>query len=250
MLQSEHDSEATSVPSARFRTTHWSVVLTAGKRDSPNAEKALAKLCTTYWYPLYAFIRRRGYGVHEAQDLTQDFFARLLQKSFLQSADPHKGKFRSFLLVSLKNFLANDWNRNQTIRRGREFSFISWDDETVENRYAQESARQSDAEKLFEQSWAFTVLEKVMGELKREYVAAKKAGLFATLQVYLSGEKNRVPYAEVMVTLNMSESAVKMSVLRLRRRFAELLQAEIAQTVTSPKEIDEEIRHLFAAFNP
>ncbi|HEY0457412.1 MAG TPA: sigma-70 family RNA polymerase sigma factor [Verrucomicrobiae bacterium] len=247
MLQSEHDSEATPVPSARFRTTHWSVVLAAGQRDSANAEEALAKLCAAYWYPLYVFIRRRGYGVHEAEDLTQDFFARLLQKDFLQSVDPQKGKFRSFLLASLKNFLANDWNRKQTIRRGKQFSFIVWDD-AIENRYAQESS-QLDAERLFEQSWAFAVLEKVMRELKREYVAAGKAELFATLQVYLSGGKNRVPYAEVMATLNMSESAVKMSVLRSRRRFAELLRAEIAQTVASPTEVDEEVRHLFAAFN-
>ncbi len=225
-------------------------MLTAGQRGSENAEEALAKLCAAYWYPLYVFIRRRGYGVHEAQDLTQDFFARLLQKNFLQAVDRQKGKFRTFLLASLKNFLANDWNRQQTIRRGKQFSFVSWDDETIENRYAQESSHQLDAERLFERSWAFMVLEKVMQELKREYVAAGKTELFTTVQVYLSGEKNRVPYAEVMATLNMSESAVKMSVLRLRRRFAALLRAEIAQTVTSPTEVDEEVRHLFAAFNP
>ena len=209
----------------------------------------MAKLCAAYWYPLYVFIRRRGYGVHEAQDLTQDFFARLLQKNSLESVDPQKGKFRSFLLASLKNFLANDWNRQQTIRRGKQFSFISWDDESIESRYAQESLHPLDAERLFERSWAFTVLEKVMRELKREYIAAGKAELFAKVEVYLSGERDQVPYAEVMATLNMSESAVKMSVLRLRRRFAALLRAEIAQTVASPTEVDEEVRHLFAAFN-
>src|SRR6266446_3678242 len=167
MLHSEHDSEAAPVLSAAFRTTHWSVILEAGQRESAGATEALAKLCATYWYPLYAFVRRHGYDFHEAQDLTQGFFAQFLEKSFLQSVKQEKGKFRSFLLASLKNFLANDWNRSQTIKRGREFHFVSWDKETCESRYAQE--QDLDPDKTFEQSWALAVIEKVLEELKTEY---------------------------------------------------------------------------------
>ena len=249
MASGSSTSEFAASGAREFRTTHWSVVLAAGDSASPHAAVALEELCRTYSYPLYAFIRRQGHAPHDAEDLTQEFFARLLKRRFLQSVDPRKGKFRSFLLAWLKNFLANEWDRARTLKRGGQYSFISWDQEVVENRYRAEPSHEVTPDRIFERAWALTVLEKALEELRNEYAAANKTELFDTLQECLSGEKGEASYADVMPKLRMSEGAVKMSVLRMRRRYGELLRSEIAQTVTSTKELEEEMRQLFAVLS-
>ena len=232
-----------------FTTTHWTVVLAAGRDSSPEAAAALEELCRTYWYPLYAFLRRDGQGPDDAQDLTQEFFRRFLEKNYLKDVDRQKGKFRSFLLASVKHFLANEWDRKQAVRRGSEYFFVSWDAENLEQRYGQEPSHDLTAEKIYERRWALTVLERALGRLKEECVAAGKAELFDTLEVYLSGGKTQESYVEVGARLNLSEGAVKVAVHRLRRRYGELLRAEIAHTVASPAEVEEEMRHLFRALS-
>src|SRR6266699_4975599 len=177
--------ETTAAGGGQFATTHWSVVLLAGQSPSPLAQEALEKLCRTYWYPLYVFIRRRGYAAPEAQDLTQSFFARLLEKKYLSAVDRTKGKFRSFLLAALEHFLANEWRNARAQKRGGQFSFISLDDTAAEQQYLQVSASNASPEKLFEQQWATTLLEQVLVRLREEFVGASKEALFEELKVYL-----------------------------------------------------------------
>ena len=245
----EENLETTVSGLADFKTTHWSAILAARQTDSPQAEEALAELCRTYWYPLYAYVRRRGHDVHEAQDLTQSFFAQILKSDFLRSVHPRKGRFRAFLLASIKNFLANERNRARTLKRGGQYSFLSWDAESIENRYRQEPAHELTPERIFERTWALTVLDEALDRLRNEYAAANKAELFKTLQVYLSGQDRESTYLEATAALGMSEGAVKMAVLRLRRRYGEMLRAVIAQTVANAKELDEEMRQLFAVLS-
>jgi len=228
-----------------FRTTHWSVVLAAQDPNSLDRSAALTALCESYWYPLYAFVRRLGRNAHDAEDLTQEFLARLLEKSALISVHPEHGRFRSFLLASLKNFLANDWDRNHTAKRGGEFTVISWDDRSGEDRYLQEPSHDSTPEKLFEQSWALTVIATVMEQLKKDYAEAGKGPLFEAIQLYLADDGGPDTYAGMGQQLGMAESAIKMAVLRLRESFRRRLRLEIAQTVVDPGDVDEELRHLF-----
>ncbi|SPE62412.1 RNA polymerase, sigma-24 subunit, ECF subfamily [Verrucomicrobia bacterium] len=230
-----------------FATTHWSVVLAAGKDDLGRAAAALEELCSKYWYPLYAFIRRRGSDQHEAEDLTQAFFALLLGKEMLKRVDRHNGRFRSFLLASLTNFLNNEWDRRQTLKRGGGYRIISLDEMAAEERYRREPADPLTAEKLFDRRWAATLLELVLDRLKKEYIAEDKADLFAALEIGLTAGVSEGDYAEWTAFLGMSRGAVKVALHRLRRRFGQLLRQEIAHTVASPAEVDEEIRHLFAA---
>jgi len=232
-----------------FATTHWSVVLTAGQGTSANAETALETLCRTYWWPLYAFVRRRGYEAHDAQDLTQAFFARLLEKDSLRAVDRSKGKFRSFLLAALEHFLAKDWRRAHAQKRGGQFAFVSLDDGSAETQYLQVPSADLSPEKLFDQQWALTLLDQVIARLQGEYVAAGKAALFEQVKIFLTGEKRTVVYAELAAKLGTTEAALKMTVSRLRHRYSELLRAEIAQTVTGPEEVEEELRALFAALS-
>ncbi len=234
-------------PARHFNTTHWSVVLAAGQLTAPGATEALENLCAAYWYPLYAWLRRHGKSLHDAQDLTQAFLVHLLDKDRLQKPAPDHGRFRSFLLASLKNFLANEWDKTQALKRGAKFTFISADEEIGESRFRLEPSHDDTPDKAFERTWALTLLESVLGQLKKEYAGAGKSGLFDALQGYLSGDKGTLPYVEMAARLDLTEAALKMSVLRLRRRFGELLRAKIAHTVTGPEEIDEEIRSLFAA---
>lgn len=249
MPVTKQQSETALEQARHFRTTHWSVVLAAGQLTAPGATEALEKLCTAYWYPLYAWLRCHGYNLHDAQDLTQAFLVHLLDKDRLQKPTPDKGKFRSFLLASLKNFLTNEWDKTQALKRGAKFTFVSVDEEMGESRFRVEPSHNATPDKAFEQSWAMTLLESVLGQLKKEYARVDKSELFDALQGYLSGDKGAVPYAEMAARLNLTEAALKMSVLRLRRRFGELLRAKIAHTVTRPEEIDEEIRALFAAIS-
>jgi len=230
-----------------FTTTNWSVVLEAGKTDYGRAARALEELCVRYWYPVYAFIRRRGSDPHEAKDLTQAFFTHLLKNETLKKVDRQKGKFRSFLLTAATNFLTNEWDKRQSLKRGGQHQVISLDDTAAEELYRQEPAAALTPENLYDRRWAFTLLNEVLARLKEEYVAANKEELFAKLQPGLVDEVSPGLYAAWAAALNMSEGAVRVAVHRLRRRFGELLRGEIADTVPSPAEVDEEIRHLFAA---
>lgn len=230
---------------AHFATTHWTVVLTAQRQDSSRAFDALSQLCQTYWYPLYAYVRRRGYDAHEAQDLTQEFFARLLEKDSLGSVAREKGKFRSFLLASMNHFLAKEWNRAHRQKRGGGCVIVSLNDDSAENRYRQEPATDLAADKLFERRWAMTLLEGAMTRLRQEFHSAGKASLFDELKVFLSGGRTDEGYAGVAARVKLTEGAVKVAVHRLRKRYGEILREEIVQTVSSPEEVEEEIRYLF-----
>ncbi len=247
-MASKTPSERAALPGPEyFVTTHWSVVLTAQRNDSTRAQAALSHLCQTYWYPLYAFVRRQGHGAHDAQDLTQEFFARLLEKNYLAVVARERGKFRSFLLASLKHFLANEWNRAQAAKRGGGQIIASLNETDAEGRYQLEPADTVTAEKIFERRWATTLLDQVVRRLRDEYVRAEKAELYDQLKHCLTVESRSAPYAELAARLNMSEGAIKVAVHRLRARYREVLRDEIAQTVSSPEEVEEELRHLFAA---
>jgi RNA polymerase sigma factor (sigma-70 family) len=233
-----------------FVTTHWSLVLSARGKNSLQSDAALETLCRTYWYPLYAFLRRQGHASHDAQDLTQGFFARLLQKDYLDAAAREKGKFRTFLLVALKRFLANQWDRDHAQKRGGFAPVVSIDQEMAESRFADEPADGAQPDVLFDRQWATTLLERTMARLREEYAASGRAKLFEYLQSCLVREESALPYAGIAARLNLTEAAVKMAVHRLRARCREILRAEIAHTVSCPEEIEEEIHHLFSAFGP
>ena len=233
---------------AHFCTTHWSIVLAAGS-DSTRARDALEKLCQTYWYPLYAFVRRMGHSPHDSEDLVQAFFAQCLEKNYLDAADQAKGRFRSFLLIALKRFLANEWDKTRTRKRGGGAPQISLDALTAEQRYALEPAEQLTADRLFERRWALTLLDKVISRLREEQVAAGKRDAFELLKDSLTQGGRGTPYVELAARLHTSEGAVKVAIHRLRQRYRELLEAEIANTVASPEEVVEERRYLLAALS-
>jgi RNA polymerase sigma-70 factor (ECF subfamily) len=241
-------AELAGPPAAEFRTTHWSVVLAAREEESPRAEEALAQLCRAYWYPLYAYIRRRGHNPHDAQDLTQEFFARLLERNFLKAVRQERGQFRWFLLSAVKRFLASEWNREHAAKRGGQHTVVSLDEQTAEGRYRLEIADHATPDKLFDQSWAMTLLEQAQAQLQREYRDSNRGELFGQLKLFLSGDRAPVSHAEAGVALGMNEGAVKVAVHRLRHRYRDCLREQIAQTVATPAEVDEEIRQLFAAF--
>ena len=222
-------------------------MVAAGRRSSPNGRKALAKLCATYWYPLYAFVRRQGHAVDDAQDLTQEFFSRLLEKNYVAAADQTRGKFRSFLLASLKHFLANEWRRGAAQKRGGKSAALPLDLDAGESRYSLEPSHELTAEKIFERRWAMALLELTLAKLREEYSGGDKLKLFDRLKAYLGGDRASVPYRQLADELGLSEGAVKVAVHRMRRRCRELLRAEIAQTVAGPEEVDEELRDLFKA---
>lgn len=232
-----------------FCTTHWSVVLAAGQSDSTRALRALEKLCRAYWYPLYAFVRRLGHTPHDSEDLVQAFFAQCLEKNYLGAADQAKGRFRSFLLIALKRFLANEWDKTRARKRGGGATAISLDSLTAEQRYALEPAEQLSADRLFERRWALTLLENVLARLREEQVAGGKESSFELLKDSLTTGERGVPYARLAERLKMSEGAVKVTVHRLRQRYRELLEAEIANTVAAPEEVAEERRYLLSVLS-
>jgi RNA polymerase sigma-70 factor (ECF subfamily) len=247
MAPHEDDFTKHSQRDGWFQTTHWSQVLLAGACDSTNAQAALTKLCQTYWYPLYVFVRRQGQSSEDAQDLVQGFFMRLLEKRFLKDADPEKGRFRSFLLIALKRFMANEWDRANCLKRGGSVEIISLDETDTEQRYQAGPSDEISAEKAYERQWAMTLLELVLQRLQAEFSAAGKQKLFEELKIYLSGQNGKSTYSELGIRLGMSEAAVKVAVHRLRQRYRELLRLEIGNTVASPEAIEGEIRDLFAA---
>ena len=249
-MTSPKQDESSVRPGARqFATTRWTIVLTAGRSNTPQAQAALEKLCQTYWYPLYAFVRRQGHSPQDAQDLTQEFFAKLIAKHYLGDVDRSKGKFRSFLLASLRHFLANEWDRSRAQKRGGGHTFVPLDTQTAESRYRSEPVDTMTAEKTYERRWALTLLDEVLERLREEYAADGKAKLFDQLKVTMTGERSAIPYAQLGTQLGMSEGAVKVAAHRLRQRYREALRAEIAETVASPGEVDGELRHLFAALS-
>src|SRR5215471_5883914 len=230
-----------------FTATHWSVVLTAGQTSSPQAADALEKLCRTYWYPLYACVRRQGHAPHDAQDLTQEFFGRLLARNYLGTVGPEKGKFRSFLLAALNHFMADERDRAMAAKRGGGKALLSLDEEDAETRYQADMASALSPDKIFEKRWATTLLEQAFAKLRAESVAAEKGERFDRLSVFLQDGTDPGDYADVGKELGMAANSVAAAVHRLRRRYRELVRAEIANTVASPEEIQEEMGHLFAA---
>jgi RNA polymerase sigma factor (sigma-70 family) len=229
-----------------FATTHWSVVTAAGKGDSPQAADALAQLCRTYWYPLYTYVRRQGHGAQDAEDLTQEFFARFLAKEYFGRADPALGRFRSFLLACLENFLAEQGRQARRLKRGGGQTVVSWDSRTAEERYSLEPADLTTPEQVYDRRWALTLLEAVLARLAEEQSATGKRETFDQLKGYLWEEAREVSYAETGARLNMTEGAVKVAVHRLRRRLRHLLREEVAQTVAGGEDVDEELRHLIS----
>jgi RNA polymerase sigma factor (sigma-70 family) len=243
-------STNTAVPQgsdAWFVTTHWSVVLSARQKDSPQSDAALEALCRTYWYPLYAYVRRQGHAAHDAQDLTQEFFARLLQKDYLQAAAREKGRFRTFLLVALKRFLANEWDRARAQKRGGGQVLLSLDTSAAETRYQLEPAPDASADLIFDRRWALTLLDRTMARLRAEFASAGKAKDFEQLKGCLTADKATLSYADIAAALGMNEGAARVAVHRLRKRFREIFRDEIGQTVSTPEELEEEMRHLLEA---
>jgi len=208
-----------------FATTHWSVVLTARDPAAPESGAALETLCRTYWYPVYAFVRRQGQPPHDAQDLTQEFFARLLQKDYLRSAAREKGRFRTFLIVALKRFMANEWDRARALKRGGGETTLPLDTSLAESRYQMEPAADANPDRVYDRRWALTLLD----------------------QSFLTVDRAEIGYGAIAARLGISEGAARVAVHRLRKRFREVFREQIAQTVSSPAEIDEEVAHLVAA---
>ena len=230
-----------------FVTTHWSVVLRAGRNDTTQAQAAFSHLCQIYWYPLYAYVRQRGYSPEDAQDMTQGFFAQLIERGILAHADPARGRFRSFLLASFSHFLGHEWEKARALKRGGDQKMVSLDVATAEQWYALELADQSTPDKAFQKRWAMALLRQVLDRLDGEYCEQGKRELFAVLKETISGTRDAQSNAELGRQLNMTEGAVKVAVHRLRKRYRELLRAEIASTVSTPDEAGEELRHLFEA---
>jgi RNA polymerase sigma-70 factor (ECF subfamily) len=230
--------------SGLFTTTHWSVVLAAGRADSPAAAQALEQLCRIYWYPLYVFVRRQGHEAHDAEDLTQEFLARFLAKEYFGRANPALGRFRNYLLACLKHFLSEQWRQSGRLKRGGGQTIVSWDGQTAEEHYQSEPADPMTPEKVYERRWALTLLEQALTRLGEEQSVAGKGEVFAQLKDYLWGEGSGTGYVEVAARLDLTEGALKVAVHRLRHRYRELLREEVAQTVAAVHEIDEELRYL------
>jgi len=225
-----------------FATTHWSVVLQAGGGESAQAAAALDELCRTYWYPLYAYVRRRGYGPEDAQDLIQEFFARFLARNYLAGVDQRRGRFRSYLLGALNHFLADDWDRKHRLKRGAQTCPIPFDTGNGEANYRLEPVDERSPDWIFERGWALALLDLVLRRLQREYEDGGKQRLFDRLSVFLTGEGER--YRQVAEALGMTEGAARVAVHRLRQRYGELFRQAVADTVEDPEEIPDEMRYL------
>lgn len=246
-MSESNPSVASTAGGARdFRTTHWSVVLRVGLGSPEEAATALAKLCENYWYPLYVYVRGRGYDVHEAEDLVQGFFTRVLERQFLGEADSARGRFRSFLLGCLNHYLANEWRRGQRQKRGAGLAFISLQDPEAEVRLATDLATES-PEAAYDRLWAVALLDRVLGCLRAECAGQGRADRFEKLQPFLAGARGDLPLAEAARELGLTLAALKSTVHRMRQRYKELVREEIAHTVERPEEIEDELKHLFAA---
>ena len=243
----DYDSPSISLRREAFASTRWSMVLAAGRRSSPESQSALAALCETYWYPLYGYLRRKGYAAHDAADLTQGFFAMLLERNDVAAVRREKGKFRAYLIAALKHYLANERDRRRALKRGGGCKLLSLDFAAAESRFAAEAVDRHTPEDAYARQWALTLLDRVQAMLREEQVSQGRAEPWERLHVYLTGEKAAPPYAQTAEALNMTEGAVKTAVHRLRKRFGELLRKEIAETVGDEAAVDEELRELFEA---
>ena len=233
----------------RFATTRWSLVLAAGGPGGRRSAQALASLCEIYWPPVYSFVRHQGYSADDARDLTQEFFTRVLEKNYFHDADPNRGKFRSFLAVSVRHFLSNERDRARALKRGGAQPAISLDLESAEGHYQIEPRDELTPERLFDYQWALVLLQRVLARLEDEHETAGKLPVFEGLKGFLTGDSEDVSYKDVARTLGTTEGAVKVAVHRLRRRYRELLVDEIAETVTTPDEIESELQHLRKALS-
>ena len=249
MSQPREPSEELSSSSSRFYTTQWSLVLTAQDKSSPASAEAMELLCRTYWYPLYAYVRRQGHNSHDAQDLTQEFFSRLLEKGYLRAAESEKGRFRTFLLVALQRFLANEWDRARALKRGGGRYHVPLDAAEAESRYQTEPADLLTPERIFERRWAVTVLEQTLVRLRAEYERLQRLPEFERLKEFLTAERGTIPYGEVAAALGVSVGAARAAVHRLRKRFRELFREQIAQTVSNPDDLEDELRYVVAALS-
>jgi RNA polymerase sigma factor (sigma-70 family) len=245
MAADKRDGYTEDRPEPLFVTTHWSVVLAAGHGDTTRADDALAHLCQTYWYPLYAYARRRGCSPPDAQDLTQEFFARLLKGNWLADADRQRGRFRSFLLSAMKHFMANEWNKAQAQKRGSGQPLLSLNDDAAEHRYRLEPVEKATPESLFERGWALTLLEGVLARLEEEYRSEGKHTWMEAMRPALTTDRGAIDYAEMAHKLGVTETAARVAVHRLRQRYRQLIRAEVASTVASPEEAEAEMHHLF-----
>jgi DNA-directed RNA polymerase specialized sigma24 family protein len=235
--------------SGLFATTHWSVVLQAGDERSPRAAVALERLCRTYWYPLYAYVRRRGYAPEDAQDLTQGFFARLLARHSLAGVQPEHGRFRWFLLCAVKRFLINDQERAGAAKRGGSRVHVPFDGREAEERYGLDAGDQNAPDKLFDRAWALSVMEAASQRLQEEYRLEGKDKLFQRFKLFLAGDESEMTYAAAGVELGLSEGAVKVAVHRMRRRYRDLLREQVAQTVSTTASLEDELQSLRAVFH-
>ncbi len=232
-------------PPRRFATTQWSLVLEASRDEAgqTRGRQALGELCRAYWYPLYAFVRSRGYSSEDAQDLTQAFFTRIIERDGFATADRTRGRFRSYLLGAMKHFLANEWHRTRAQKRGSQWHFVEWDSLDPESRYAETGRRSDQPEHLFDREWAVETVTAALRSLRDEMNGAGKGDQFEALKGSLTGE-DRVPRSELAERLHMSESAVKVAIHRLRKRYGELLRDVVAETVSSKEGLDEEMSYL------
>ena len=248
-MTSENSTPVSTAPGDVFATTHWTVVLAAGKRSTPQSDGALEELCRTYWFPLYAYVRRHGHNKEDAEDLTQAFFARFLEKNYLEGLSAEHGRFRAFLLASLKHFLINDWKKSQRQKRGGGAMPLSLDWQTADTKFQVAAVNEPSPDKAFDREWALALLAKVIERLQKECEADGKAKLFGQLKIFLTAGKGALSHAEAAAELGMDETAVRVAVHRLRKRYRQLLRDEIAQTLADDADVDEEMRALFGAFS-
>lgn len=248
-MTSEQSSQQTSAPGDIFATTHWTVVLAAGRQRSPQADRALEELYRVYWFPLYAYTRRRGHTREDAEDLTQAFFTRLLEKNYLAQLGSEKGKFRAFLLASLKHFLANERDKAHAQKRGGGNAILSLDWENADTKFQVTDAQEPSPDKAFDREWALALLAKVIERLQAECAAEGKAKLFEQLKRFLMAGQAETAQRETALALGMEEGAVRVAVHRLRKRYRQLLRDEIANTLADSTMVDEEMRALFGAFS-
>ncbi len=242
-MTTEPETNSPRTPGDFFATTRWTVVLKAAHSDTTLARSALAELCRTYWFPLYAYVRRRGYGAHDAEDLTQGFFARLLKLESLGSVRRERGKFRAFLLASMKHYLADEWDRASAQKRAVEKT-VSLDAEMAKRRYSSGAVDPLTPERLFERQWALTLLESVLQRLSGEYEASGRGELFNELRFAITGDRNAVPYTTIATRLGMTQEAVRVAVHRLRQRYRQILRQEVGQTVENASEVADELAAL------
>jgi RNA polymerase sigma-70 factor (ECF subfamily) len=248
-VTTDSSRQPSSIPGDIFATTRWTVVLAAGRKSTPQAERALEELCRTYWFPLYAYVRRRGHTKADAEDLTQAFFARFLEKNHLAGLEAERGRFRAFLLASLKHFLANEWDKTQRQKRGGGAAHLSLDWQDADSKFQLAASSEPGPDRAYDREWAVALLAQVIGRLQTECAAEGNARQFEQLKVFLTSGRGAAPHADVARALGMDEGAVRVAAHRLRKRYRALLRDEIAHTLADPAMVDEEMRALFGAFS-